>query len=92
MSTTVVESKVFDETYVDCNQCQHYWTDSCDGTPVAKIRPCRDFKATRETDIPLMVEKLSKGQKQSDKSILWLEIIVALHLFCDLLERFGVFK
>mgnify|MGYP003291959694 CR=1 FL=1 len=90
MSATVVESKVFDESYVDCNQCQHYWTDSCDGTPVAKIRPCRDFKATRETDIPLMVEKLSKGQKQSDKSILWLYIILTLHLVMEFLVSIGV--
>ena len=85
------ESKVFDESYVDCNQCQHYWDDSCDGTPTHQIRPCTAFKATRHTDIPLQLEKLSMGLKRSDRHILLLNIVVLLHLLGDFLEAIGVF-
>ena len=84
------ETKVFDEEYVDCNQCSHYWTDSCDGVPTKQIRPCTSFKATRQTDIPLKLKKLSIRQKQSDRSILWLHIIVLLHLIQHFLEAIGV--
>lgn len=94
MSTQAIdtkESKVFDESYVDCNQCQHYWNTVCDGAPTKQIKPCTSFKATRQTDVPLQIEKLSKGQKQSDRSILWLHIIVFLHLLGEFLEAIGVF-
>ena len=88
MSTQAIdtkETKVFDESYVDCNQCQHYWDDSCDAVPTSQIRSCTAFKATRQTNIPLQLEKLYKRQKQSDRSILCCQIIICLHLLCDLI-------
>ena len=84
------KTQVFDESYVDCNQCQHYWNAVCDGAPTQQIKPCTSFKATRQTDVPLQIEKLSKGQKQSEKGILWLHIIVCLHLLAEFLEMIGV--
>lgn len=49
----------FDEyDYVDCNQCQEYWTDNCDGVPERSERPCTSFKAIRAIDIPQEVAAL----------------------------------
>ena len=86
------ETKVFDESYVDCNQCQNYWNDSCDGTPTHQIRPCTAFKATRHTDIPLQLERLSMKLKQSERHILWVNLILLLHLLLEFLVAIGVIK
>lgn len=88
----MVESKIFDESYVDCNDCQHYWDDSCDGVPKDDIRPCTAFKATKRTDIPVQLEKLSKNQNEHSKHLIWVEIILILHLLNHLLPLLEVFK
>ena len=53
-----MEKKVFDDYQVDCNECQHYWTDNCDSVPVGKTKQCKSFIATRTTDIPKQIGKL----------------------------------
>ncbi len=81
------ESKqIFDESYVDCNTCTHYWDDSCNGVPNATERPCTAYKATRQTDIPLQVEKLRMKLIQAHRSIVLINIILILHLLLHLLE------
>lgn len=51
MSTT---NKRFDEwnELVDCNECELYYLNQCDGVPVAQKRSCTSFKATRHISIP----------------------------------------
>ena len=51
-------SKIFDNYEVECNDCQHYWDNSCDGVPIDKKRNCTSFIATRTTDIPMQIKSL----------------------------------
>lgn len=51
----------------ECNECGHYWDDSCDGTPIGLERPCRVFKATRKMDIPEQVRKVREEVKDLKK-------------------------
>ena len=49
----MVDTKIFDDfPEVECNNCEPYWNNQCDGTPVGSERPCKAFKATRKVDIP----------------------------------------
>lgn len=57
---TTSHSKIFDDYEVECNDCQHYWDDTCDGVPIAKKRNCTSFIATRTTDIPLQITFVNK--------------------------------
>lgn len=45
---------------VDCNDCQEYWNDTCDGVPQGSQRPCNSFKATRSIVIPARIKNLEK--------------------------------
>ena len=52
--------KRFDDYNVECNDCAHYWDDSCSGTQVGTTKACRDYKATRTVDIPKQIKQLEK--------------------------------
>lgn len=62
------ESKRFDEwnEVVDCNECSHYWDNSCD-SPKTLIKGsttlCNSFLATRSVVIPLKLKRLEKAFK-----------------------------
>lgn len=53
-------NKRFDDYDVECNDCAHYWDDSCSGTQVGTTKACRDYKATRTVDIPKQIKQLEK--------------------------------
>ena len=53
---------------VDCNDCQHYWDNSCDGVDVsseAQNRPCKTFLATRKISIPQEIKSLKNENRAS---------------------------
>lgn len=56
------EPKRFSEwVEVDCNECQRYWDNSCDGckdTLKGSKMPCNSFLATRSVIIPQQIEQL----------------------------------
>lgn len=62
------ESKRFDEwnEVIDCNECSHYWNNSCD-SPKTLIKGsttlCNSFLATRSVVIPLKLKRLEKAFK-----------------------------
>lgn len=41
-----------DCTEVDCNECELWWLNQCDGVQKAQERRCTAFKATRSVVIP----------------------------------------
>ena len=46
---------------VDCNQCERYWDNSCDGVPLkGSRRVCTAFSATRSVIIPLQIKRLER--------------------------------
>lgn len=56
------ENKQIFEDYpeVDCNACECYWTNQCDGAPVGSEKPCKTFKATRRVDVLVACSKAQK--------------------------------
>ena len=71
------ENKRFsDWQEVDCNDCSHYWDNSCDGVqcPInGSSKPCNSFLATRSVVIPLKIESIVGHLK-------WLYGVVILEL------------
>lgn len=59
------ESKIFENwTEVDCNDCSHYWNDSCSGVKTSgngSVKPCTAFLAARKVDIPEQIKRLRKA-------------------------------
>jgi len=60
-------SKRFDDWEVDCNECSHYWDNSCDGASKGSRIDCNSFLATRSIVIPERLNYLEKRVK-------WLEL------------------
>jgi hypothetical protein len=48
---------------VDCNECENYWTNSCDGANTGSQRLCKTFKAVRRVSIPEEVNVLKTRLK-----------------------------
>lgn len=67
MSDQEKEPKRFSEwVEVDCNECQRYWDNSCDGcksTLKGSKTPCNSFLATRSVVIPGEIKQLKKAVK-----------------------------
>lgn len=55
------QSKVFEEWDVDCNDCKHYWDDTCDATSEGSRRLCNSFVATRRVVLPARIERLESA-------------------------------
>lgn len=42
----------------DCNECESWWLNQCDGTQIGVERPCKAFKAVRRVSIPDEIKSL----------------------------------
>ena len=52
---------------VDCNDCAHWWDNSCDGvkpTLNQSRMPCNSFLATRSIVIPEQIKSLQRANKR----------------------------
>lgn len=83
------ETKLFSEwdSDVDCNDCEHYWDNSCDGaTPKRLRRPCNSFLATRKVFIPEQIKALENRCESLKCSCITLSICVILLALYNILE------
>ena len=71
----------------DCNKCEPYWNNQCDGVKVGSKKSCTAFKATRSVDIPLEIETLKKRITLFRLSVLCIAIAEAIHFGVHILER-----
>ena len=56
--------KVFDDfPTVDCEECEHWQINRCDGISVGSERSCTAYKAVRRLNTPLEIKALQKGYK-----------------------------
>ena len=62
----------------DCNQCEPYWNNQCDGAKVGSEKRCTAFKATRRVDIPLEIEALRKAVKRLSVAVILLGVVQIL--------------
>ena len=84
------DKKIFDDfTEVDCNSCERYWLNQCDGAKThgkGSKMPCNSFLATRKVVIPLQIKRLKNDVK-------WLKIgivsIAIIDMVFTLLLIFG---
>jgi hypothetical protein len=80
--------KIFDDfPTVDCNGCELYWVNACDGVKKAQERPCTAFKATRGVVIPLQIKSLQRALKRLVGALVILGVIQILTLILILLGR-----
>ena len=77
--TVTMKPKIFDDfPTVDCNDCECYHDNTCDGTPVGQERHCTAFKATRRTDIPLQIKSLQRKNLRHSRALCVLGAIVGI--------------
>lgn len=65
---------------VDCNQCEPYWNNQCDGTLVGSEKRCKAFKATRKVDIPFEIKSLESALKWLRNSVYILYAVMLIEL------------
>lgn len=77
---------VFDDwnELVECNDCTHYWNDTCDGVKKGSQKLCTSFLATRSVVIPAQVKALQNALKWLTVGIIaesiWIVIMTLLML------------
>lgn len=77
------QPKIFDDYSVDCNDCQRYWNDQCDGVKPGSTRLCKEFLATRRTNILDQIEKLSQRLITLENHLLLMACgLAGLLIFC----------
>jgi hypothetical protein len=63
------KQKVFDDfKEVDCEECESWQLNQCDGVPVGSQRSCTAYKAVRRLNTPLQIKMLQKGYKELRKA------------------------
>lgn len=60
---------------IDCNECVHYWDNSCDSVSEGSRKPCNSFLATRSVVIPAQIKALDKRLKCLGAALITLSII-----------------
>lgn len=76
-------SEIFDKwEYVDCNECQNYWNNTCDGVRNTRESLCTAFIATRSTDIPEQIKTLKMAVKSLRTDVIMLGIAVTICSIC----------
>lgn len=81
MTTKSSEQKIFDDfPRVDCNDCSHYWDDSCEGVKKGSEKRCTAFKAVRRVSIPEEIERLRKVVKGVGWCVILTDIAIIIHL------------
>lgn len=75
------KDKIFDDyTPVDCNQCEAWWLNTCEGVKKGSEKRCTAFKAVRRVDIPLEIESLRKAVKRLRMAGLLVSASFLIHL------------
>lgn len=73
--------KRFEFPEVDCNECEHYWVNQCDGSNLGSKRLCKEFLATRQSNIPLEIKSLREALKWLRISVLSLLLVVIVMMW-----------
>lgn len=76
-----MDNKIFDEfPKVDCNECEHWWLNQCDGTEKDEHKVCHSFAATRHLVIPEQIKDLERKVNSLTRSLIIVILAVAIHL------------
>lgn len=81
------KQKVFDDfKEVDCEECQCWQLDQCDGVPVGSERFCTAYKAVRRLNTPQQIKALQKGCKELTRASKINSICIILLAIKDILK------
>lgn len=82
--------KIFEDwEEVDCNNCERYWLNQCDGAKThgkGSNLPCTSFLATRSIVIPEQIKSLQEENMRTRVCIVLLSLIELIHI---LIHSFG---
>ncbi len=82
--------KIFDDfPTVDCNECESWWLNQCDGVREGSQKPCTAFKVVRRVNIPSEIESLRKAVKYLKRVELVLVICMILSMIAIGAMLFG---
>lgn len=85
------KQKRFDEwEEVDCNSCERYWINQCDGAQKAQKRTCTSFKATRDIIIPQEIKWLKTRLKRLIGAVVILGAYQVIMTIIILIYYFGI--
>ena len=71
--------KVFDDfPTVDCEECEHWQINRCDGHSVGTESSCTAFKVVRRLNTPQEIKALQKGYKDLTRASLINSIAIIL--------------
>lgn len=71
--------KVFDDfPTVDCEECEHWQLNKCDGHYVGTESSCTAYKVVRRLNTPLEIKALQKGYKDLTRASLINSIAIIL--------------
>ena len=80
------ENKRFEEWgMVDCNECTHYWDDSCDAVKQDDRRNCNSFLATRRVVIPARLNALEKRVEGFRTAGIIVSVVLLVHILMHIL-------
>lgn len=83
------EPKRFEDwEQVDCNECERYWLNQCDGAKThgkGSKMPCTSFLATRNVVIPLQIKSLQNANKRMRAGVLLLTVAQIIHCVLHLI-------
>lgn len=81
------ENKFFDSWDVDCNSCQEYYNNTCDGSKIGKTVNCKSYYATRKTDLPQRIDENKNEIKRLYKKLLFAYGLIVLDIVLDIIWR-----
>ena len=75
------DKKIFEDfPEVECNQCEPYWTNQCDGASKGSERVCTGFKPVRSVKIPEEIKSLRERLKWLNVALILESVALVGHL------------
>ena len=65
---------------VECNNCERYYVNQCDGVNKGENKPCREFLAVRNVNIPEELESLRERVNSLNAYVILLGITLLIHI------------
>ena len=78
------ERKVFDDYEVECNTCEKYWINQCDGVKPGEPRKCNSYVAVRKMDVVQQIDKNTKDIKFLKNMSIFVQLLLLFHLLSHL--------
>ena len=77
------KQSVFEEyPKADCNTCRSYMLDQCDGVKIGESRKCTAYEATRQSDLPMHIEKLRERVNSNARYNTIMNLLLLVIIWC----------